>query len=170
MKSKKNLVLIGMMASGKSTFGRILSIKLNYEFYDVDKIIEKETNMKISEIFDKKGESYFRTLEEEITLKFLNTKNSVISLGGGGFLNNAIRKKTILTSKTFWLNNGLSTLINRINKNNKRPIAKALNNKELKNLIIERSKVYDKADFKIDCENQSKSNITRKILSLYESK
>jgi len=170
MKSKKNLVLIGMMASGKSTFGRILSIKLNYEFYDVDKIIEKETNMKISEIFDKKGESYFRTLEEEITLKFLNTKNSVISLGGGGFLNNAIRKKTILTSKTFWLNNSLSTLISRINKNNKRPIAKALNNKELKNLIIERSKVYDKADFKIDCENQSKSNITRKILSLYESK
>ena len=170
MKSKKNLVLIGMMASGKSTFGRILSIKLNYEFYDVDKIIEKETNMKISEIFDKKGESYFRTLEEEITLKFLNTKNSVISLGGGGFLNNAIRKKTILTSKTFWLNNSLSTLINRINKKNKRPIANALNNKELKNLIIERSKVYDKADFKIDCENQSKSNITRKILSLYESK
>ena len=170
MKSKKNLVLIGMMASGKSTFGRILSIKLNYEFYDVDKIIEKETNMKISEIFDKKGESYFRTLEEEITLKFLNTKNSVISLGGGGFLNDTIRKKTILTSKTFWLNNSLSTLISRINKNNKRPIAKALNNKELKNLIIERSKVYDKADFKIDCENQSKSNITRKILSLYESK
>ena len=170
MKSKKNLVLIGMMASGKSTFGRILSIKLNYEFYDVDKIIEKETNMKISEIFDKKGESYFRTLEEEITLKFLNTKNSVISLGGGGFLNDTIRKKTILTSKTFWLNNSLSTLISRINKNNKRPIAKALNNKELKNLIIERSKVYDKADFKIDCENQSKSIIIRKILNLYESK
>ena len=170
MKSKKNLVLIGMMASGKSTFGRILSIKLNYEFYDIDKIIEKETNMQISEIFDKKGENYFRTLEEEITLKFLNTKNSVISLGGGAFLNSAIRKKTILTSKTFWLNLNSSTLINRINKNNRRPIAKSLNNKELKNLIMERSKVYDKADFKIDCENQSKSNITRKILSLYENK
>jgi len=104
MKSKKNLVLIGMMASGKSTFGRILSKKLNYEFFDIDKIIEKETNMQITEIFHKNGENYFRTLEEEITLKFLNTKNSVISLGGGGFLNDAIRKKTILTSKTFWLN------------------------------------------------------------------
>ena len=169
MKSKKNLVLIGMMASGKSTFGRILSKKLNYEFYDIDKIIEEEANMQITEIFHKNGENYFRTLEEEITLKFLNTKNSVISLGGGGFLNDAIRKKTILTSKTFWLNSNSSTLINRINKNNKRPIGKVLNNKELKDLIIERSKIYNKADFKINCENQSKTNITRKILSLYES-
>ena len=158
------------MGSGKSTFGHILSKKLNFEFYDIDKIIEKETNMKITEIFDKKGEDYFSAIEEEISIKYLNTNNSVVSLGGGGFLNEAIRKKTNINSKTFWLDCNSSTLINRIKKNNKRPIAKALNNKELKDLITQRSKFYNKANFRINCENKTKSNIIRKILSLYEGK
>jgi len=117
MKSKKNLVLLGMMGSGKSTIGRILAKKLNLEFFDIDQIIENKTKMQIPKIFEEQGEISFRKIEEKITLKFLNTKNSVISLGGGAFLNSAIRKKTILTSKTFWLNYNSSILINRINKN-----------------------------------------------------
>merc|ERR1712127_907507 len=86
MKIKKNLVFLGMMGSGKSTIGALVSKKLNKDFKDMDKIIEKELNMKIFEIFEKKGEAWFRKLEEKITLESLSYSENVNSLGGGGFL------------------------------------------------------------------------------------
>tara|TARA_Y100000782_G_scaffold37211_1_gene41594 strand:+ start:760 stop:1272 length:513 start_codon:yes stop_codon:yes gene_type:complete len=168
MKSKKNLVLIGMMSSGKSTIGELLAKKLNFKFFDIDKIIENETKMKITEIFKIKGENFFRNLEEKTTVKLLNFSNAVISLGGGGFVNEIIRKETNTKSKTFWLNWNLDTLISRIRKKNNRPVASALNNDELKNLIIERSKYYSKAKYKINCQKLTRPEIIKKILNLYE--
>ena len=169
MKSKKNLVLIGMMGSGKSTIGGLLAKKLNFKFFDIDKIIENETKMKITEIFKIKGENFFRNLEEKTTIKLLNFSDVVISLGGGGFINETIRKETNTKSKTVWLNGDLDTLISRIRKKNNRPVASALNNDELKNLIIERSKYYSKAKYKINCQKLTRSEIIKKILNLYES-
>ena len=169
MKSKKNLVLIGMMSSGKSTIGELLAKKLNFKFFDIDKIIENETKMKIAEIFKIKGENFFRNLEEKTTIKLLNFSDVVISLGGGGFVNETIRKETNTKSKTFWLDWNLDTLISRIRKRNNRPVALALNNNELKNLIIKRSKYYSKAKYKINCQKLTRSEIIKKILNLYES-
>ena len=169
MKSKKNLVLIGMMSSGKSTIGDLLAKKLNFKFFDIDKIIENETKMKITEIFKIKGENFFRNLEEKTTIKLLNFSDVVISLGGGGFINETIRKETNTKSKTFWLDWNLDTLISRIKKKNNRPVALALNNDELKNLIIKRSKYYSKAKYKINCQKLTRSEIIKKILNLYES-
>ena len=169
MKSKKNLVLIGMMSSGKSTIGGLLAKKLNFKFFDIDKIIENETKMKITEIFKIKGENFFRNLEEKTTIKLLNFSDVVISLGGGGFVNEIIRKETNTKSKTFWLDWNLDTLISRIRKRNNRPVALALNNNELKNLIIKRSKYYSKAKYKINCQKLTRSEIIKKILNLYES-
>ena len=82
MESNKNLVFLGMMGSGKTTLGKIVSKKLNKEFIDVDQAIEVQEDMVISEIFEKKGEPFFRILEEKISLHSLKKKNSVISLGG----------------------------------------------------------------------------------------
>ena len=169
MKSKKNLVLIGMMSSGKSTIGELLAKKLNFKFFDIDKIIENETKMKITEIFKIKGENFFRNLEEKTTIKLLNFSNVVIALGGGGFINEIIRKETNTKSKTFWLDWNLDTLISRIRKRNNRPVALALNNNELKNLIIKRSKYYSKAKYKINCQKLTRPEIIEKILNLYES-
>ena len=169
MKSKKNLVLIGMMSSGKSTIGELLAKKLNFKFFDIDKIIENETKMKITEIFKIKGENFFRNLEEKTTVKLLNFSNAVISLGGGGFVNEIIRKETNTKSKTFWLDWNLDTLISRIRKRNNRPVALALNDNELKNLIIKRSKYYSKAKYKINCQKLTRSEIVKKILDLYEN-
>ena len=169
MKSKKNLVLIGMMSSGKSTIGGLLAKKLNFKFFDIDKIIENETKMKITEIFKIKGENFFRNLEEKTTVKLLNFSNAVISLGGGGFVNEIIRKETNTKSKTFWLDWNLDALISRIRKKNNRPVALALNNNELKNLIIKRSKYYSKAKYKINCQKLTRPEIIKKILNLYES-
>ena len=74
MKSKGNIVFLGMMGSGKSSIGKIISNKLKLEFYDVDNIIEGHLNMKISEIFSKKGEDFFRKIEEKITIDTLKKK------------------------------------------------------------------------------------------------
>ena len=91
MKSKKNLVLVGMMGSGKSSIGKLLSKKIGLEFIDIDKLIEEEENKSISDIFKINGEKYFRDLEEKISIKKLKSENKVISLGGGGYINQKIR-------------------------------------------------------------------------------
>ena len=166
MKLNKNLILIGMMASGKSTIGRLLAKKLNLKFFDTDFIIEKKTKMKIVEIFQKKGEPYFRNLEKKITLNLLNKNNCIISLGGGAFINETVRKVAQKNNATIWLNWNLKTLIDRIKKNNKRPVASNLSNNELKDLLIYRSKIYSKANYKIDCENMQKTEIINKIIQL----
>ena len=75
----KNLTLTGMMGVGKSTIGKILAKKLDYNFIDVDKIIESTEGNSINLIFKNKGESYFRKIENDITLSELKKMNSVIS-------------------------------------------------------------------------------------------
>ena len=168
MKSKKNLVLLGMMGSGKSTIGYLLSKSLDIEFCDIDLIIEKEVGCKIAEIFNREGESSFRKIEEKTSIKILKLKNKVISLGGGAFLNENIRKEVLSNNISFWLDWKKDTLINRIKRNNKRPIVNNSDENELKKLISKRVKIYSMADFKIDCEKFSKNEITEKIADIYE--
>ena len=69
MKSKENLVFLGMMGSGKTSIGQIVSQKIKCEFFDIDQEIEKKLKMKIAKIFATKGEDYFRKIEEETTLR-----------------------------------------------------------------------------------------------------
>ena len=125
--------------------------------------------MKIVKIFSEKGEFFFRNLEEKITLKSLLTSNKVVSLGGGGFMNEKIRNEIIKNSFSFWLNWDDFTLINRIKKNKKRPIAASLNYGELKELIAKRVQIYSKAKFKINCNKLTKTEIVSKIINLYEN-
>ena len=168
MNLNKNIVLLGMMGSGKSTIGFLLSKNINSSFLDVDKFIEKETNLKIHDIFQKKGEIYFRDIEEKITLKLLKSKEKIISLGGGGFLNKNIRKEILKNHISFWLSWKSSTIINRISKSKKRPLAFNSNENNLKKLINERSSIYAEAKFKINCETLSKNMIVKNIIKLYE--
>ena len=76
---KKNLVLTGMMGVGKSTIGKKLAEKLKLKFVDIDKIIEIKEKSTIKEIFENKGEHYFRKIEKEITLEKLKKSNLVIA-------------------------------------------------------------------------------------------
>ena len=167
MKSKKNLVLIGMMASGKSTIGNLISKKLNINFVDIDKIIEKNLNMKIFDIFKKKGEIFLEKKKKKQQLKFLKSYNNVIALGGGAFLNKKIRKEIISNHLSFWLNWDSKTLLNRIKKNKTRPLAANLSNLEINDLILNRSKIYSKANFEINCNKQTKNEIVEKIITNY---
>ncbi len=158
-----------MMGSGKSSIGLIVSKKLNIEFIDVDQEIEKKLNMKISKVFENKGEKYFREIEEEMTLKILKNKKTVISLGGGGFLNNKIEKEILDKHISFWLNWDSKTLVNRIKKSKKRPVAFKSSKNELLQLIKGRNLIYSNALYKINCENLSKNEIVNNILKIYEA-
>ena len=158
-----------MMGSGKSSIGLIVSKKLNIQFIDVDQEIEKKLNMKISKVFENKGEKYFREIEEEITLKILKNKKTVISLGGGGFLNNKIEKEILDKHISIWLNWDSKTLVNRIKKSKKRPVAFKSSKNELLQLIKGRNLIYSNALYKIDCENLSKNEIVNNILKIYEA-
>ena len=125
--------------------------------------------MKIFDIFKKKGEIFFRSLEEKTVLKTLQNKNSVISLGGGAFFNEKIRNEIIMNHVSFWLDCSSKTLLNRIRNNKRRPIANKLNNKEFVKLINKRKKIYTKANFKINCDKLSKEQIVESILNSYET-
>ena len=169
MNSKENLVFLGMMGSGKSSIGSLVSKNLKIDFIDVDNEIEKKTGLKISKIFEKEGEKYFRQIEETETLKYLKNKQTVISLGGGAFLNNRIKKEVLNNHISFWLNWDIKTLINRIKDSRKRPIANKSSISEIEDLIKKRSIIYSKAMYKIDCENLTKSEIVKKVIKIYEA-
>ena len=169
MKLNKNLVLIGMMGSGKSLIGKILSKKLNFDFIDTDNKIEEVEQRTISEIFNNNGEKYFRNVEEVISLKSLKLNNKVIALGGGGYINPTIRKFVLKKCISFWLNWKNETLINRIKHSKKRPLAMKLNNLELDKLIIKRSSIYNLSDYKINCDKLDKKQIVEKIINFYEN-
>ena len=168
MNLNKNLVFLGMMGSGKSSIGKLVSKKLNLPFIDIDSLIIENTGMSISEIFEKKGEKYFRNLEEKITLKCLKKIKNVISLGGGGFINTKIRKEILINHFSFFLNWDDSILIGRIKDSKKRPLVFNSTDQEIREIIKDRSRVYSKAQFKINCNKLTKTEIVKKIIKFYE--
>ena len=166
---RKNLVLTGMMGVGKSTVGKSLAAKLSYHFIDIDKIIETKEGSSINLIFKNKSETYFRKLENDITLTEIKKKNSVISLGGGAFLNKSIRRAVKNTALSFWLDVSTEELIKRLKKSKKRPLLFKRNVAEtVSKIYLERKKTYNEADFRIKCKFLNTEAIVRKILKLYE--
>ena len=168
MNSKKNLIFLGMMGSGKSSIGTLVSKKLNLNFIDIDDLIVEMLGMSISEIFEIKGENYFRNIEEKITLKVLKNTSNVISLGGGGFINSKIQNEILTNHCSFWLNWHDLVLLKRIKNSKKRPLAFGSSDQEIRKLIKKRSKIYARAEFKINCNKLTKTEIVKKITKIYE--
>ncbi len=166
---EKNLTLTGMMGVGKTTVGKRLAKKLKFKFIDIDKIIEKNEGQSINSIFKKKGEVYFRKIEKEITIIELKKTHSIISLGGGAFLNNSIRELTKKNSISFWLDASVETLISRLKKSKNRPVlGKEKTNISIKEIYFERKKFYNQANYRIKCQKLTLKQIVEKILNLYE--
>ena len=166
---KKNLVLLGMMAVGKTTLGKIVAKKQELKFIDIDASIEKKNSMTIKEIFKKKGEKFFRMEEENEILKSLEKNNCVIALGGGAFMNKTVRENILKNAISIWLSVDIKTLNQRIKWNRKRPLLKEENNqKKITELYAERKDIYKLANHQIACDKLSKMNIAEKIIALYE--
>ena len=167
---KKNLLLTGMMGVGKSTIGKKLAKKLKLKFIDIDQIIEKREKRTIKEIFENKGEGYFRKIEKRISLEELKKSDAVIALGGGAFMDSSIRKEAKNLSISFWLDLGLRPLLIRLKNVKKRPLLDQDSLEESVNKIYsQRKKIYNKSNFKIKCNLMSVGQIVDKIVRLYES-
>ena len=159
-----------MMGVGKSTIGKKLAKKLKRKFVDIDKIIEIYEKKTIKEIFENKGENYFRKIEKKITLEELKKNNLVMALGGGAFMNTSIRKEIKISCLSFWLDLKVVSLLNRLKNVKKRPLLDENRLEQSINKIYsERKKIYNESDFRIKCDSMNKDETILKIMKLYES-
>ena len=144
---KKNIAIMGHMGSGKSLIGKIIAKQLGFQHLDSDLEIIKLTNKSINQIFEEKGEQYFRSVETKTLLSLIEKKNVIISLGGGSILDKLIRDKLIKKSITVFLDTSLKVLEKRLKKSVKRPLLKNVDIKrKLKELDFNRRKYYLQAD------------------------
>jgi shikimate kinase len=160
----KNIYLVGFMGSGKSTVGKILAEKLNMNFIDIDKLIEEKEGMKIKDIFEQKGESYFRELERKQIEAIVNQEGLVVSTGGGlgaNLDNMNLMKKN---GNVVWLDVSLNTVLDRLKNDQDRPLLKQPTEK-IKQLFEERRNVYRLANIRINADKKTPSQIVEEILT-----
>ncbi len=166
------IVLLGYMASGKSAVGKLLAQNLNLQFIDLDDFIEEKEKLTISEIFEQKGEIYFRKKEGEYLKELLNfSEKIIISLGGGTPCYGNNMKIVLEKSKSFYLKASINTIFNRLkNETSKRPLVAALGLDNLKEYIakhlFERSVFYDQANYVLSVNDKNIEEITLEIEEL----
>jgi shikimate kinase len=166
----KKIVLLGYMASGKSEIGKLVSKKMNLPFFDLDYLIENELSKSINQIFEDKGEIFFRKKEHEVFVAKIKTNESyVLSLGGGTpcYANNhELLKNDGITS--IYLKASIATLAERLKRNTtKRPLLQNLSESELSDYIakhlFDRSFYYNQAKFTITVDGKSPLEIVAEI-------
>lgn len=162
-----NIVLCGFMGCGKTTVGKELARITGRKFVDTDEMIEQQEGVSISEIFETKGEAYFRGLEHEICKKTCGLKNAVISTGGGAmtFERNvsAIREN----SKIIFLDASFETVCERVKNGETRPLFRDKN--KAKQLFDERKSKYVHAADYIADGNLSPSLTASNIAEWFQS-
>ncbi|WP_394421090.1 shikimate kinase [Tenacibaculum mesophilum] len=157
------IVLLGYMASGKSTIGRVLAEKMQIPFIDLDEYIEEKEGKTVSEIFENNGEIYFRKQEHVYLKKLLEKQNKfILSLGGGTpcYAGNMDVLISVNDVKSVYLKTNITTIVDRLtNEKSKRPVVARLNKDELSEFVakhlFERSYFYNKATYKLIVDNKS---------------
>ena len=162
---KNNIILIGMMGAGKSTIAMELAKTLpKYKLVDIDFEIEDHQKIKISEIFEKHGEKYFRDLETKILKKICEKDFQIIATGGGIFEKKENREILKNNGKVFYLKASPEKLFDRIKTQTHRPLLKTgFNEKNIKEILENRETNYQKAHVIIDTENEFPYNIVKRI-------
>ena len=154
-----------MPASGKTTVSAEIAQRFpEYTLIDTDAVIEKTQGMKITEIFKKYSEDYFRKLEYDTIKMVCQGNNKIISIGGGAFENPDNRATLLKFGKVFYLKSSLDVLYYRISEDKTRPLLQTENPKKaLENLLAKREENYKKAHFTIDADSLSLDEIIRQI-------
>ena len=168
------IFLLGYMGSGKSYIGKQLSEKIGQEFMDMDDEIEKREDSSISEIFEKRGEIYFRKLERTVLEELVNSEQSaVIALGGGtpcyGINMELIKNENDIVS--FYLKWNIESLTERLSREkDHRPMISHLEDQEkleefIRKHLFERGFYYNQSDHVISCDDKSPQQIIDEISS-----
>ena len=164
----KNIVLIGLMGSGKTTIGKKIAEKLKMKFIDTDELIVQKAQKAINLIFAEDGELFFRDLESEVIEEISKQENIVISTGGGAVLReenlNNLKKNGVL----FYLFATAEELFERIKDDTERPLINTENPvKTLKTIQDNREIFYGQADFKINTGEKPPDEAADKIIEKF---
>lgn len=169
----RKIILLGYMGCGKSTIANRLSKSTGIPFVDLDKSIEERMNLSINEIFEQKGEIYFRKLEREVFIELLHLPETlIIGLGGGTpcYSNNheLLKMENVLS---VYLKASVETLLDRlISGKSKRPLIADKSESELKEFIakhlFDRSFYYNQAQYKVSIDGKSKEETVADVLKI----
>lgn len=167
----KNIILIGFMGSGKTSFGKWLCNHTGMSFIDTDEEIVKLENRSINDIFATDGEEYFRDLETKLLESLLSVDNSIISMGGGTPIreqNGELLKKL---GTVVYLRTTVSTLCKRLSRDKSRPLLAGGNLREkITSLMDKREHIYvQRADVIIDTDNKRFEDIYEGIKAYEDS-
>jgi len=168
----KNLYLVGMMGSGKSSTGEALASELSLPFVDLDEEIVRKVKMSVNEIFETRGEPYFRKVEKEVFLSFTKKGNQVMATGGGAVLdpeNVALMKQTGLI---IYLRTPMEVLWQRVQHKSDRPLLKAAKPQDVfARLFTERRAIYEAIyDHSVNTESKTPFEVAREIAELSKLK
>ena len=169
-KHKKTIIaLTGMMGCGKTTTAAELAKYLpNFIRVEMDDKIENQEQMSINEIFEKKGEQYFRQIETKLLDELCKQQNLIISMGGGAFLSEENRNFLKQSTITFYLCASSNTIYNHIKDDNSRPLLKSENpKKRIKDILKLRENIYEKADYTIQTDNKNANEVAEEIMEIY---
>ena len=167
MEMPRNIVLIGFMGSGKTTSGKELAHALGFKSLDLDQVVEEKCGMKIPDIFENKGEDYFRKKEAEAVDSLMKIENHVISTGGGVWLNPENRKKLLDLGLCVWLKVSPEIAFKRIESYlSHRPLLSHSDNplKMITRLLTDREVEYSKAQIVVNTDNKNPKQIVSEII------
>lgn len=162
---KKTVVLVGLMGCGKSSVGKRLAERLKVPFIDSDHVIEERAGSSITQLFEAKGEAYFRELEYEVLSGILNGQPSILATGGGAYIQERIRELIHEKAVAVWLNAEFDILLERVSRKKTRPLLEQGNKAEiLKNLMDVRYPIYANADIVVASGNGPHSIVVNKVV------
>jgi shikimate kinase len=156
------IYLVGFMASGKSTVGRVLAARLRWRFEDVDHLIEVREKTTVAEIFARHGEAYFRAAEREILALLQPLRHVVIATGGGTFADPDNRAAINMDGASIWIDVPLTELVARIPLDGRRPLA--ADRAALERLFAARVDTYRLAHLRVNASRSSASVVAERIL------
>ena len=163
---EKTIVLVGLMGAGKTSIGKRLAKNLNLEFRDSDREIEEKVGCSVAEIFESFGEAYFRQMEREtISHLLLDYPPHVLATGGGAFMDEQTRNLIKEHGLSVWLRAALDVLVDRVSRNDARPLLAQGNQKEiLERLIGVRYPIYAEADLVVDSDSGPHYKVVEQII------
>jgi shikimate kinase len=165
----RNVFLTGFMGVGKSEVGKPLAKKMNWNFIDIDRLIENEVGKTVTEIFQDEGEDRFRELEARFVLQVCQNEKQVVALGGGAMVKLDSRLRVLGAGEVVYLCAGPTTLLSRLEsmphaQHLFKGVAPQDRMSLVKRMLMEREPMYQTAQWTISTDNKSPETVAHEIL------
>ena len=165
VEEKRNIILCGFMATGKSSVGKRLAAKLHYQFLDMDSLIEEETGMTVPQIFSSQGESAFRALESRMVERIAGWTGYVVATGGGTIVNPQNLETLKRCGVVISLTADIQTILLRAGKGDTRPMLQGGDRLErIRQLLEQREPFYAQADIILDTSALNMNQVVSRLM------